>query len=360
MSDTRRNRGSRLRNLDSTSMIVTGDLHTRDSPFADDLSIGEQLLEDLCKLAVKHRARCIVLNGDVWHQKDGVNATVLLALRNKFAALKRTYGIPFVWVRGNHEAPWRTNPEFTLMSLFDSVCHTVITPSVLQNDNHIIYLLPWYPGKSFRKLLHNITRKALKESRRKIIIAHVGVTEGTVSPSNYRIQQEVSVRDFCPDLFDYIILGDYHAHQYLGGRKNVLYLGAPIPLTFGDTSNVGPWLLNIQPQPELIPLELPSLYPKYITHEVLKPEDLSIPFYNERHRNRIRCPLSLRARVKELYPNATVATMAEVSDNVDTGRCANIGEADWVGLFKEFHKQSGKDAKHLKLGLKYLKEAIGR
>lgn len=338
--------------------IVTGDVHLRDGPYPGDLEVGLQILEDCAYLARVHDTRVIIINGDLLHRKNDTPLSVLLPLYAKLEQL-RARGFIIVWSRGNHESPWRNDPHRTVMSLFANVCHTVIAPKTIEAANTTIWVLPWYEGTDFRRLLHEVRKQALlRTSRRKIIIAHIGVTEGAVSPSNYRIQQDVSLKDFGSDLFDLIILGDYHMHQYLGPDERVVYLGSPIPLTFGDADAVGPWLLDLLPNPRLTPLDLPTIYPKYSVYEIRKPEEVTIPYYNPEDHNRIHCTPSVAARVETLYPDAEIEYLEESTLVLSTGRLEGVTEGDYEAVFREYHASKGWDKKHMELGLSYLKKCL--
>lgn len=338
--------------------IVTGDIHLRDGPFPEDLEIGLQILEDCAYLAKVHDTKVIIINGDLLHRKNDTPLAVLLPLYRKLESL-RARGYLVVWSRGNHESPWKSDPHRTVMTLFSNVCHTVIMPKTIEAANSTIWILPWYEGHDFRRLLNEVRKKALLcPSRRKIVIAHIGVTEGSVSPSNFRVQQDVSLKDFSPDLFDLIILGDYHMHQYLGDDRRVVYLGSPIPLTFGDGDTVGPWLLDLLPEPRLTPLDLPTIYPKYNTYEIRKPEELTIPFYNHEDRNRIHCTPSMSSRVETIYPDAEIEYLEESTLVLSTGRLEGVTEGDYEAVFREFHASKGWDKTHMKLGLEYLRRCI--
>lgn len=352
-------KGLKLRvQINTTRFLVTGDLHVRDGPFPDDLAVGKQLIKDCFKLAKLHGCGAVIFNGDVWHQKNGVNPRVLLTVHNVISTCQSTTGIPCVWIRGNHESPWRSDPERTLMRLFSRLCHTVISPRVIQTQNHIIWLGPWYPGTLYKRYLKNITRKAFKEQRKKVLISHIGVKDGVVSPSNTRIHQEVGVDDFCPQLFDYILLGDYHAHQYLGDRQNMLYLGSPLALTFGDFNPAGPWLLDLSAGTKLSQLELPSIYPRYESYTIRNERELIIPVYKETDRNRIKCSFALSAQAKVMYPDAKIIKLEDGQKQLSAGRVANVDENDWKGIFQEYHALAGWDKTHMKIGLEYLKEAV--
>lgn len=345
------------------NFLITGDTHARHGPYDDDLSISEQLLWDLGKLAKSNLCSTLILNGDVWHLKNWKEkhnkgfTEVLLMLYRVLLGL-RLQGLNVVWIRGNHEITDRLRPHHTLMSLFSRVCNVVIRPQKIETKSTVIWCIPWYPGPVYKRILKEVCKQALTETRRKIIVSHIGVKEGVVSASNYRIDQEVGTKDFCPHLFDYIILGDYHSHQYLD--TNVLYLGAPIPLNFGDTGNVGPWCLRLSGSCTLQPLVLPSIYPQYDKYVLKDKQNLVLSSYNRNNRNSIKCHVSVAAQVQSMYPEASIEYFEDEEVSADQGRLQDIPDNDWKAIFDEFCTSRQWDDHYKELGVQYLQEAINQ
>lgn len=347
--------------------ITTGDLHIRNRKGSRDLALGIQLLRDLECLATDHKTRTIILNGDVWDQKDSTKLPELDVLTTIYRELVRlrTRGFRVVWIRGNHESPLRTHPTRSLMSLFSRVCTVVLRPTRIRGLGWNTWLLPWYPGPTFRKLLGVVGKAALTVPGKRYIIAHIGIKEGVVSPSNYRVNQEVSIYDFGWKIWDMALLSDYHAHQSLASSRldeDMFYLGAPRPQTFGDFSNLGAWLVNFR-LATAEPLALPSIYPAFETYEVKGLDDLPLDGYSTTNFNRIRVVEELRDHVRRMYPEARLISLEGVrpthAGRIETeDRNNSRGADDPVHVFKILCKEKKWTPEHVKLGLKYLKEAI--
>ena len=349
------------------SAIITGDVHIKNRKGTRDLALGVQLLRDLERLATDNHTKTIILNGDTWDQKDSTKLPELDVLTTLYRELVRlrTLGFRVILVRGNHEAPLRSHPERTLLSLFARVCTVVIRPTRLRGIGWVSWILPWYPGPTFKRVLTFAGQSALKEPGRSYLIAHIGVKEGTVSPSNHRVNQEVSIYDFGWKVWDMVLLSDYHAHQTLASERvdeDMFYLGAPRPQTFGDFSNVGVWHVNWRTA-ECRSLALPSIYPEFKTYEVRGLSDLPLLGYTTSNFNRIRVVQELNDHIRRMYPDSSRIAL-EGTVPRDLGRLEEgdgteaRGFDDPVTVFRALCKAKKWSAQHLKLGLKYLKEAV--
>lgn len=333
-------------------IVCAADIHIREKPYKNDLALGLRLLDDLATLAKKEKASHIVIPGDLFHSKTP-SFTVLTSVYDKLDEIRKS-GIVVYWIRGNHDLAIKSDPHNTIMKLFSRVCKTIIKPYIIENEYQLLVFMPWYPGPEFRGIMKKINAKAAACSKQRVLFAHIGVKEGEVS-DNFRVNQEVGTNDFAEDLWDIIILGDYHRHQWVTDK--VVYLGCPIPLNFGDNAKqYCPWLLNLTPYAELKELRLPHRYPRYQTYEISKPT--IIAGYDPNDRNLIRCPIDQAEEIGNLYPEATLEYIAtEHSNNFVLDRLDGIGETDYETVWKEFAATQNYDAKTKKVGLTYIRKA---
>lgn len=333
--------------------ICASDIHIREKPYPNDLQLGIQLLEDLRLLAVREKSKHIVIPGDLFHSKSP-SFNVLISVYNKLEEIRKS-GITTIVLRGNHDIQIKSQAEKSILQLFSRVCLAVTKPYMIENKHQMLIFLPWYPGPKFRQILKHYHKLAAGTSKQKIIFGHIGVTEGEVS-ENYRINQEVGTKDFATDLYDLVVLGDYHRHQWVTDK--VVYLGCPISLNFGDNApRYSPWLLNMRPSAELVPLQLPSIYPKYKVYELN--EAKVIPGYDHKHRNRIKCPVDVAEKVSILYPDAEIEYTG-TQTSYATDRLDGIRSEDWKTVWKEFCALKGWGQDEEKTGLKYLRQGGGK
>lgn len=294
--------------------IVTADVHIHNKPYPNSKELGKQVLDDLTRLCRQHRASGIIVVGDLWDQKHATPVEVLLTIQEWLETTCKVY-----WVRGNHECQSRTNPEESLIKLFEDVggCSHAIFNSPSSHclgGNIYFHFVPWYPTERMKKELNKIHESVLlAKSRgskaRNILFAHCGLREGKVSAEGFRVPTDLSIKDLHPDLYEYVLLGDYHGHQFLA--DNVLYLGEPVPRTFGSFDTVGAWLLDLsEDRTKLEALSLPSKYPRFLIHHVGTGTDLAKPL-DPFDRHRITTIPEILPRVVDRYPFAEVIPIEE-------------------------------------------------
>lgn len=280
---------------------MTADIHIHSKPYQDSLVYGKQLLNDLLRLSQQHKVAGLIIIGDLWHQKHATPVNVLLTIANWLDDMKKA-NIPVHWVRGNHESQLRSDPQQSLIQLYGEKC-CVYTDNYRYNIGHAtLYFVAWYPTDVIKTKLAEHHQIAIKNQNKKnILFAHCGIREGHVSEEGFQIPQDLSIKDLLPELYDLILLGDYHGHQRITDK--VFYVGEPIPTSFNSFSVKGPWLLEITDRVTCESLALPSRYPQFITHTVTSPDDLKVildPF----NRNRVFCTVDMLTRVNHRYPFA--------------------------------------------------------
>ena len=287
--------------LENFRCLVVADLHVHDDPHDKTrLHRGIRLLHDLEKLAKQNDIRTIIVAGDMWHQKHGVNQRVLLALYRRLQAMKM-HGYRIIWLRGNHEVTTKSHPHDTLMWLFAKVACTIVQPKIVATGAYAFYFLPWYLENPYKKYAKQLAHLAFRDRRPKVLISHVGLKDGYTSASNIQLPQPISVGDLYPEVYDLVLLGDYHAHQMVG--DNALYLGSPVPHQHGDRDTVGAWLLSIGRNGVSVEtMDLPSRHPDFRTWDLsdVGPEDRLWlgESYNENDFNRIIVPLELAEKTR--------------------------------------------------------------
>jgi DNA repair exonuclease SbcCD nuclease subunit len=203
------------------------------------LPVYQNLLRDISALADTWKCSSVVVAGDLLDQKNKPPLEVLLAT----LSWMRKSSSPIFWLRGNHESPSKEDPEKSVMTLFSSYCEPILE-SGSHSFGRPVYFLPWYPAERYLEEVEKAKEWARQQSAKPILFTHVGLKEGSTSPSNFHPPSSVSVADLEPSLWGVVIVGDYHAHQFLA--PNVFYTGAPIPHNFGDFDIKGVWVLDTE------------------------------------------------------------------------------------------------------------------
>lgn len=299
--------------------ILTGDTHLSDRT-AEEFRLSAQLLDDLLFQAQQHKCRFIMLNGDVLHYKYGLNAKVMVMLYHKMM-FAQSQGVQYIIWPGNHDKYDEQEPEFTVLSLLEGAATVVTKPWLIDEQECLLFIMPWFPAPLYKRLVHSYSLEALRHTHKpRIMLTHVSLAEGKVSPSNEKVEQPVRVADLHPEVWSAgIFCSDYHAHQTLSSV--VMYLGAPRPMTFGDFNNIGSWLLEVSGGKVLMTgLPLPGRYPQFHSWRVDKLDDLPLQGYDERNHNRIYCATELQATVSMMYPGAKIPPATTSTPVIGPGR----------------------------------------
>ena len=316
--------------------IATGDIHIRDDS-ADDLFYGMQVLDDLASMTLGRGLQTVIINGDFFDSKRRHSTTLLLAVADKLLYWKLR-GVHFIICRGNHDSiDMMQEPELTALSLFQASATIINTPTLVEEEDAVIFLLPWYPPGPFRKLLQEFAKVAIGYSKKRILITHVSVQEGLVSPSNTKIATAIRLKDLlAPVWTGGIYLSDYHRAQVLseGGRQVGIYMGAPRPLTHGDSHNLGAWEICSNFDSRAV-IPLPSRYPTFNSFRIDQLSDLPLQEFDARNKNRIYCPLHLQRHIAELYPGTPLLSTEE-KPILDGGRLSEVEAMDTMSIFDKY------------------------
>lgn len=340
-------------------ILVTGDLHIDVGPYPDSLQRSVSLLSDCYKLARKYGCKMIIYNGDLVNSHTP-KLSVLLSLQRHLRRC-RLNGVQVVWVRGNHVVSNFSRPDENVMRMFAPFCRIINhIPRPIQTPTTTVYLVPWYPYDTHKLALNRVAKHAIRNRKHRVLVTHVAVREGSVSESNHKAKVPIHLADLHPGLYDLVLLSDYHGHQYLA--DNTLYLGAPVQQHYGDWGNKGPWILDLNGKPTIDPVELPSMYPRFRTWEIMEESALVLLHYDPEDRNRIKVAMHLDEKVRRMYPEAEIRPVP--SDVEETrSRLIDVQERDVDTIWKMFLKtKRWKSKQELKLvyktGLNYLNKAV--
>lgn len=343
--------------------LVTGDVHMHPKT----KKLDEIFWKDLISLYDKHKVDGLLILGDLIDiPRISLEYYLWLQdlLRGYFSVRNLEVPRAMAWLLGNHESVSREDPTVSCLRYFENfgkLVETITKPHVQGvGKNTIFFFLPWMPGKKLKVAaikLAAIASEKKYERCKKVLFCHAGLKEGEVS-DDYRVHQEVSIKDLSPDVFDLILLGDYHRHQFL--TENAFYVGSPFPRSFKDTKSVGVWLLDTGgPEVSCEALALPSAYPQYKSYQIRSLEDLAVSGYDSSNVNRLEVDISLVERARSLYPGAQVLPK-EYMPVLDRGRLQNVESSDAEAVFLELLKQRNIRDKNMKiLGVEYIQKAKG-
>ncbi len=346
--------------------LLGSDLHARDGTILGKprQPVCRRLFDALIEEAETHQCSHIILLGDVWHAKHPSPEVVLMVY--EFLERAREKKLRVVILLGNHDVFRPGEENHSLLRIFNSgLAQIISTPRItpLREAQASLFFLPWYEADTYKERLAEVKQIARKErdsGQRVILLTHVGLSEGKPSLSNFQPPQRVSVTDIEPDLWDLVLMGDYHMHQRVA--DNAMYLGAPIPHTFGDEGNVGFWVLQCDPNGgHISPIRIGDRFPKFDRFVIDSAAGITVPYKKDNY-TKIECAPELYERVRRMYPEAEVLpirTSVQIADSDE--RISEDLIDDYPALIEKYldlKKVDKKSKSRLKsIGLALLKKA---
>jgi len=105
-----------------------------------------------------------------------------------------------------------------------------------------------------------------------VVISHLPIAEASLGASGQRISSKIRVADLLPDLYDLILLSDYHYRQKVA--ENVYYLGSPLQHGFGETHSPCVWEIRLYKEPPYYKrIAIPTDLPRFVELEIKRPEE---------------------------------------------------------------------------------------
>jgi DNA repair exonuclease SbcCD nuclease subunit len=217
-------------------IAVTADLHCYNhKPFARILKDGTNsrlndillCLEWMVGRALEKKCEAFVIAGDLFHSRksieNGVLDRVCTAFHHLEAAAKGKMQI--IVLAGNHD--------------YSVTGDGSVSISAIESDHVVVVREPTgFPKLGIGFIPYMADAKAVRDAaagfvkKTKFIIAHLGLKEGSVGPGDFEVPDSVPMDCLLPDKFKKILLGHYHRRQKIG--DNILYVGSPLQLTFGE------------------------------------------------------------------------------------------------------------------------------
>lgn len=337
--------------------IVTADLHVKNRP-PGRIKDYRRLFRDITELGKMYNCQAVICAGDTWDEKHGVNVEVLLMIHEELRRAKKK--CPWILLRGNHCIPMKSEAEVTLLTLLKGVATIVNRPTAmhLPNGSHIAFM-PWYLHDEFIPKAKTLTDHLKTKPGNSVMIAHIGLDEGQLSPSNYyRVPQRVALNHLYPDYYKLVMCGDYHMRQKVG--KNALYLGTPIPQGFIDAPTQGVWLLDMEGTPTLKDLELLYDYPQFYVHKIGSYSDIcSVDLSRDYHKicGKGEVIRDIHSRGLHLRENVTTEKIPEEKE-VTASRLKSVDDSqDAEEIYEEFCQIKHWKNSAFTTGREYIKKA---
>jgi len=335
--------------------LVTQDIHARNKPEGM-LTLYRRVIRSTTIKAIAEGCSVVFHGGDLIHEKHSVLVELLIMLFQEFE-WARKQGVNWVLIPGNHDIPAKHQPTKSILYVFSKVAFVYLKPKRLKGPGWSVYLNPWRLPEEFKRNSAELAKMSrMDNSAFKLQIGHIGLAEGTMSPSNtYRVPSPVRVPDLYPEQYTMTILGDYHSHQQL--HHKLMYGGAPIAHMHGDVPNQGVWVVDTTTG-YIRQVDLPGQWPEFLTFNLGEKKDLNL---DPKNHYRLRVTSEMMPYYQLQYgktANVKLEEVAQLASATTSRRLEGVNEGDLRTVLQIWLKQKGfLDPEYLALGDHYLNKA---
>lgn len=252
-------------------LLATGDLHlgcgSRLGP--DRLEQQEENWQTILGIAQAREVDAVLLAGDVFHKRQPSTEEQLA-----FERPLVEYGGPVIAIPGNHDSATASGSH--ALDVFDEGGMLILheRPGITHLGDVAVVCLPWVSVARLVAAENGGDRDAIyRDAADFLLRAAADLRADTIGPSVLMLHYSVSgtalpnglpvdsLREVVLPVegldelgFDAIIGGHIHKPQPFGA--NGLYVGSPMPLSFGEPGEHGCWILDVeQGGAEFIPLD---------------------------------------------------------------------------------------------------------
>lgn len=234
------------------------------------------ILNGICDIrdyAHTHNVTRVINAGDVFHKRGSISVTAFNAAYKVINSFYRL-GIQLYIIAGNHDQVDSSISPETSIHTFRDIAEVIEQPKVISladpTSSLDIAFVPYSKDKSYIISTVDDFRTSIN-TKQSILVAHLGMSGGTVGSGMYMMSDEYSMKDIYWDKWKFVVLGHYHQPQLLS--HNTLYPGTPVQNTFNDElpstheggGYNGFYILDTEKPPEQNIEFIPIHAPRFIT-----------------------------------------------------------------------------------------------
>lgn len=204
----------------------------------------------------------VVFAGDLFNRRLLIPSDVVHLVSEVFL----NYKVITYLVVGNHDM-YSNKPWHTLLGLFNHIPHVFViterTNIYVQPHIHIS-MVPY--GES----IIEASRSNLPKQAYHMLVAHYGINEAKLGPSNYRMESDLTVKQIKEYGYDLALFGHVHKDQAL--TDNIIVLGSCMAHSFHEA-----WeekFFYVFDCVERTLVKYPTNAPKFMVHEINSEEEL--------------------------------------------------------------------------------------
>ena len=342
--------------------VILSDLHSHNhEQFATTLPGGRNsrlqnilnVLEEARQFCLAKKVDVIFFLGDMFHSRTKVVVDVFSATWLAWKSLAESVKKTFILV-GNHDQYNKVGSIHSLEAFREFA--TVVDQPILSS-----YM-------ETRFAMHPFTTKieewksfvAMLPSDLDFFFAHQGLSEAVVGAFDISIKAEVGYSDLPHEKAQWILMGHYHKHQFIGEEQRAGYIGSPLQHNMGERTEPKGFLYfeDVKRRPEFVLTHAPSFFLFEDADEFgamlfvkgVRPERDFI---------RVKCSETEARQLKEEFPRIQVEVVRE--DRQEERRIQPEALASDLNLLNTYVDQAehGLDPERLtSLGLEILSEAV--
>lgn len=359
-------RGARSQRPVEVKAILLSDVHGSGAS-EKKLRIFRDVLQEATAAAKRLGCEWVIVAGDMFHKRFGVEPLVQVVLAEEIMQA-REEGVYWCILLGNHDIHSKTDTSVSVLRMHDILksCTIVSEPRVVKCEGGgTLFLAPWEPTEKLHKSYRWLAKRALHYDRPRILISHVALKEGAVTRSGITVSSVgTSLQDFCPDVYDMILLGDNHAKQVLSEKPLTMYLGSVVSHSFGDYRPGGMYLLDTAKR-KLSSVPFGRKIPQYRVWDLSKARterDLVLPGLDPDDYHRIHIPPMLEYAAAEMYPPAegyVLVTEFDPKAVLPGGRRLDATtSSDPISRLAQYHELHPLSDEAMTKAMHYLKEVL--
>lgn len=219
-----------------------------------------KILEGILAYAEKHDCK-IVFGGDLFNRRMLVPTDVLHITYELFASYTSQ---PIYLLVGNHDM-YTWNPECTPLRQYDAMNHmNIIT------EPTVVYA---HPTTNISMVPHGalIPTCPASDTTYDILLTHYGVNEARLGPKDFRMKDDLTVKELKDLGYDLVMLGHIHKPQALA--ENIIVMGSPMSHSFHEANETKYFYVFDCETKELV--KYPTGAPMFLTHDVKTKKELN-------------------------------------------------------------------------------------
>ena len=227
--DTNGNTAIKLNNVDKIFML--GDLHygirNNSTVWKNDMvEFMEQFMANLSQHGFNENTDILLITGDIFHSREFLNIMIGNSILDLFSKLSHKFKRGIYVILGNHDQFFKRNSNVHVLKFFERSFdnfHVFAEPGVLEiNGQHRFLMLPWHDEAE-------ILAQAIDEHGEcQYLFCHMDIS-GFKYNKAIRVDGGMAAEKLVR--FKRVYAGHLHHRQEKG---NVLYLGTPYQMDFGD------------------------------------------------------------------------------------------------------------------------------